>query len=352
MATQNEFMGSLCKICESIASTLDYTEALNILVENAAKYLGAKASSVRMLDRTGTALEIVATYGLSKTYLGKGPVEVEKSAIDKMALAGEIVQISDVSRDERIQYPEEAEKEGIKSVLFLPLKYKGRAIGVLRIYMQKEHEFPKSEVSFISAVATQGAITIKNAQRYNRLKSFYEIGKTITSELKLPKVLELICQSAANDLKAIGASIMMLDPESGTLNVVSSVGLTESFLKKGSVEADKSIKSCLEGRPVVIEDAAADMRIQYPEQARKEGIKSIICVPLRLKEKVIGTLRVYTGYQYKKDEEDIEFLSILADFGTVAIENARLYEHIEKEYEELARDVWKWYDWGERAPRI
>ncbi|MCL5986156.1 MAG: GAF domain-containing protein [Actinobacteria bacterium] len=352
MAAQNEFMGSLCKICENVASTLNYTEALTLLVKNAAKYIGAKASSIRMLDKTGTALEIVATYGLSKTYLEKGPVEVGKSAIDKMALAGEIVQIKDVSRDERVQYPEEAEREGIKSVLFLPLKYKGRAIGVLRIYMQNEHEFSKSEVDFISAIATQGAIAIKNAQRYNRLKSFYEIGKTITSELKLPKVLELICQSAANDLKAIGASIMMLDTESGTLSAVSSVGLRESFLKKGPVEVDKSIKSCLEGNPVVIEDTATDKRIQYPDQVGKEGIKSIICVPLKLKEKVIGMLRVYTGYRYKEDEEDIEFLSILADFGTVAVENARLYEHVEKEYEELTRDVWKWYDWGERAPRI
>lgn len=352
MAIQNELLGSLCKICENVTSTLDYTEALNLLVKNAAKYLGAKASSIRMLDKTGTNLEIVATYGLSEIYLGKGAVEVEKSIIDKLALTGEIVQIKDISGDERVQYPEEAEREGIKSVLFLPLKYKGRAIGVLRIYMQKEHVFSESEVAFISAVATQGTITIKNAQRYKRLKSFYKLGKVITSELKSPRVLELICSSASDDLKAIGAAIMMLDHESGVLTVVSSVGLKESFLAKGPVEADKSIKSCLKGRTIVIEDTSMDKRIQYRDQTMKEGIKSIICIPLMLKEKVIGTLRVYTGYRYKEDEEDMEFLSILADFGTIAIENARLYEHIEKEYEELTKDVWKWYDWGERAPRI
>lgn len=352
MATKKEFVGSLCRICETVVSTLDYTEALNLLVENTAKFLGAKASSIRIIDKTGTRLDIVATYGLSKAYLEKGPVEIEKSIIDKLVLSGEIIQVKDVSRDERLQYPEEAVREGIKSVLFLPLRYKRRVIGVLRIYTKEEHEFSKDEIDFVSAIATQGAIAIKNAQRYKRLKSFYEIGKTITSELRLQRVLELICSSAANNLSAIGAAIMMLDPETGILNVVSSVGLEESFLKKGPVEADKSIKDCLEGKPVIVEDTATDTRIQYPEQAKRAGIKSIICIPLKLKEKVIGTLRVYTGYGYKEDEEDIEFLSILADYGTVAVENARLYQHIEREYEELTKDVWKWYDWGERAPRI
>jgi hypothetical protein len=42
----------------------------------------------------------------------------------------------------------------------------------------------------------------------------------------------------------------------------------------------------------------------------------------------------------------------LADFGTVAIENARLYEHVRRDYEDLTKDVWKWYGWGEHKPQI
>jgi len=103
---------------------------------------------------------------------------------------------------------------------------------------------------------------------------------------------------------------------------------------------------------VVIKDTSKDKRIQYPEAAQKEGVASIICLPLRSKDRTIGALRVYTAYEYRLHQEDLEFLGALADFGAVAIENARLYEHIKRDYEDLTKDVWKWYGWGDRQPRI
>jgi GAF domain-containing protein len=67
---------------------------------------------------------------------------------------------------------------------------------------------------------------------------------------------------------------------------------------------------------------------------------------------VIGVLRVYTSNPYSFTRSEIDFLSSLASSGAIAIENARLFEHVKSEYEELAKDVWKWYDWGKRFPRF
>ena len=97
-----------------------------------------KQASVRLLDRSGQILELAAVHGLSKNYLEKGPVEVAKSPIDRQVLQGQIVQIEDVTEDPRFQYPMEAQQEGIKSVICVPLQcprpYFGRFESLYRSY--------------------------------------------------------------------------------------------------------------------------------------------------------------------------------------------------------------------------
>jgi signal transduction protein with GAF and PtsI domain len=352
MAKRKTYLSALCSVCQNIISEVEYSKVLSSLVENAAACLNAKASSVRLLDRTGQTLEIAAVHGLSKTYLKKGPVDIAKSPIDKQALQGKPVQIRDVTKDKRFQYPQEAKKEGVKSVICVPLKCRERLLGVLRVYTDEQRVFNDEEVTFIRTLALQGAAAIRHSQRYQRLKNLNLIGKAVTSQLKAKKIPYLICQSATEEMFAKGASLMLINKESKQLEIVSSYGLSDEFINKGPIEADKSVNECLKGKEVVIADAVKDKRIQYPKAIKKEGIRSIICIPLRLRDKSIGVLRVYTGYSYQPNIEDMEFLSTLADFGVTAMENARLYEHVRRDYEDLTKDVWKWYGWGEHPPTV
>ncbi len=352
MAKEKAFLTALCSVCQSIISELDYDKALSVLVENAVMCLDAKAGSVRLLDKSGEKLEIAAAYGLSKSYLKKRPVEVAKSPIDREAMRGKVVQIKDVTKDERFQYPRQAKKEGIRSVACLALRCRDRLLGVLRVYTGQERLFEEKEITFIRTLALQGATAIRHAQRYRRLRDLNAIGKCITSQLRAKKVPSIICENAAEEIGAKGASLLLIDSKTEQLEVVASHGLSDEFIHKGPVAADKSIGDCLKGREVVIEDAAADKRVQYPAAIKAEGIKSIICISLKLRDKVVGALRVYTGHKYKPVAEDFEFLGALADFGVIAIENARLYEHVRRDYEDLTRDVWKWYGWGKHPPRI
>ncbi|MCX6356195.1 MAG: GAF domain-containing protein [Candidatus Aureabacteria bacterium] len=352
MPKQEKLLSNLCTTCKNVISTLDYHEALLALVKNVTQCLQAKASSVRLLDRSGKALKAAAVFGLSQSYVAKGLVEIDKSPIDKLALKGKVVQVRDVGKNKLLQYPQQAKREGIKSVLCIPLEYQKQLLGVLRIYSDKERVFRRDEIAFVTTVATQGAAVIKNAQRYDRLKSLNAIGKTITSQLEITKILDSVCQNATDNMSAKGASILLINKDTGQLEIVATYGLRSSFIQKGPIKADKSIADCFKGRIVVIKDTSKDKRIQYPGAAQKEGVTSIICLPLISKDRTIGALRVYTAYEYRLNQEDLEFLGALADFGAVAIENARLYEHIKSDYEDLTKDVWKWYGWGERQPRI
>ena len=80
----SKLLNILCHTCENITSTLDYDEALYSLVKNACKCLKAKAGSIRLLDKSGNNLEIAQTFGLSRSYLKKGPVAVNQSPIDRL----------------------------------------------------------------------------------------------------------------------------------------------------------------------------------------------------------------------------------------------------------------------------
>ncbi len=122
--------------CKVINSSLDFKEVLVLITENIVKLINVKACTIFLLDKIQNKLDVSASYGLSETYLRKGPLDADKSIAE--TLDGKIVLIQDTSNDPRIQYPEEAKREGIASVLSVPMTVKGQIIGVLRIYISEQ----------------------------------------------------------------------------------------------------------------------------------------------------------------------------------------------------------------------
>ncbi|MGB9607179.1 MAG: GAF domain-containing protein [bacterium] len=168
------YFSTLSDIEKKMCGMLNMSQLLSTMVEETAKALGVKGCSIRLLDQSGQKLEIKAVYGLSKEYLDKGPVDVEHSKVDKEVLEGKIVYIEDATKDPRFQYPEEAKREGIVSVLSVPLRVADRKIGVVRIYTSEPRKFTKDEIDFVNSIATQAAIAIQNAALYESLRQQYK----------------------------------------------------------------------------------------------------------------------------------------------------------------------------------
>jgi GAF domain-containing protein len=113
--------------------------------------------------------------------------------------------------------------------------------------------------------------------------------------------------------------------------VAASSGLTEEYLNKGPVSSLRSIGESLKDGPVAIYDVSDDPRIQYPEAAKKEGIASILSVPIVIGGNVIGAMRVYTAEPWECTLEDVNFVLALAQMSGMLIEMCRLYQG-QKEY--------------------
>ena len=159
----------------------------------------------------------------------------------------------------------------------------------------------------------------------------------------------------AMDVKA--CSLMLITPDRKHILHTASYGLSAWYVKKGPLRADKSISEALEGKPVVITNAAEDNRVQYRKQAKQEGIASILCIPMMLREETIGVLRVYTSEPRQFTRNDIYFAEAVANLGAIALENVRLYESVRKDHDALRRDMLQWrsalgYDWMAEEPFI
>lgn len=177
-------------------------------------------------------------------------------------------------------------------------------------------------------------------------KLFREVCSKINESLELNKILMLIAENAAKMLNAKGCIIYLLDRLDKTLKVGSSFGMSDAYINKGPVDAEKSIIASLKGETVFVRNATDDPGVQYPDEARKEGIASILSIPLSVKQNVIGVLRLYTAEQRTFEEIEMEFASGLADISAIAIENARMYSHLASDYQNLINDVHLWFDYG------
>jgi signal transduction histidine kinase len=183
---------TLYQSIQALPSSLDLSHVLDQLVRGVTRALQAKAASIRLLDEAGAQLKIVSTYGLSQEYLGKGPVEVERSPIDQEALRGHPVIVDEVARDARLQYPAEIVAEGIRSILCAALIGRRGPLGVLRVYGWQPGFFSAKDADFVAAIARQGAMAIENAMAYGELRRTDETKsqfvRAVTHELRSPVV--------------------------------------------------------------------------------------------------------------------------------------------------------------------
>jgi GAF domain-containing protein len=149
------------------------------------------------------------------------------------------------------------------------------------------------------------------------------------------EVALLIVESVKHALEAKGAALFLFNRKTNELEVAASMGLSNQYLNKGPLSAMRSIATSLKDGPVAIDDVSDDPRIQYPEEAKREGISSILSVPIIVRENPIGALRVYSAEPWEATLEDVNFVQALAQIAGMALEMSRLYKGLKDSIEIL-----------------
>ncbi len=180
--------------------------------------------------------------------------------------------------------------------------------------------------------------------------SLYQLAATLNSARSPEGILRSIVENVAKAMAAKGCSLLLLTPNKEALLRTAAYGLSDWYVRMGPVSADKSMSESLMGKSVAVFDATTDERVQFRPQVKQEGIASILSVPVKLREEVVGVMRVYTSDPRRFTDADINFAGAAANFGAIALESARFYQVLEKDYEDFREGLLQWradlgYEW-------
>ena len=160
--------------------------------------------------------------------------------------------------------------------------------------------------------APERRIFLKEYKAISRAISTYEDFSLLTSHLA-----EGICMS----FKVKACSLLLYDDREKQLFHVSSCGLSQRYLDKGTIVVDDKYSSFFSGKAIFVEDFQTDPHVQYPKAAAEEGLVSMLSVPIKIRTETIGILRIYNDEAWTIHDEDIESFCSLAEHLGLVIEN-------------------------------
>jgi len=344
-----------CRQCRNvfhvIGSALNAQLDTQVLLEMAARSIvdefEFRACHFRLLSRDLRTLDDVASYGLSERFLGKGPIDAERSAAE--ALQGEVVAVLDCVSDARVQYPEAFKAEGITSMLTIPLEVRGQVIGVMRLFTSDRRDFNDDEVEFFKVVALFCTSAVIDSMFHQILT---HVTRSTRSSLELPVILDAIVQVVCEGFRTRGCAIALVDRTTSSLEPRSSFGLSEPFVGRLSdLFTREAVDEVLSGECVMILDGRQDDRVARAEEIVREGISTILMVPLVARGTTIGALSLFTHKPYPFSDEEQQLMSAIGEQCSLAIDNAMMFAALKQRYETLVDDFHLWFEHSQARPQ-
>ncbi len=339
---RNARLNLLIEVSNVIHSTLDPEQALALILREAVRVTRATSGSVALLNPTNGLLEIQASQGLPPD-AGELKLRVGLGVTGWVVRSGQPARVNDVHADPRYVSVDAR----IRSELAVPLEVEGEVRGVLNVDSDRADAFTAADQDLLQALAVQAARVIHSTWLYAQLRlkarlfeSLASVGQAINSTVNLDDALQVITRETALLMSARVCALHLLDDSRQWLDLRSSHGAGEGYVRKPRLGVEESLLGMVVRRrkPVQVENVQTSSRYQNIAIARSEGLVSLLSVPLIFGGEAIGALSVYTAAPYSFANEEIRILSALAELSAIAIEKARLYERIVDVEEQLRQN--------------
>ncbi|MFQ5950424.1 MAG: GAF domain-containing protein, partial [Nitrospiria bacterium] len=222
-----------------------------------------------------------------------------------------------------------------QAFLSAPVISKGEVIGVLNVQHKRPHDHSNGEIALMTTIGHQVGNAIENARLYQemekkalQLETLSRVSRTITSDSYIEEILNLLVTMTAGMMNSKICSIMLLDENKGELKIIATQSLSEEYRRKANVKIGESAsgRAVKERRPIMLLDVTHDPLYCFPKLAKKEGLCSMLSVPMKIKNKVVGVINSYTSTEHSFSREEINLLQTVANQAAVAIENTSLLE--------------------------
>lgn len=342
--SSTDYLTPFVEVGRALCDGADNHTVINLIARRIAETLHLKGCFIKMLSPQEERLELVSSYGLSEDFLFSKP----QCSPDGLCfrLPEDVRYLANTHEAESSAECEAMMIEGIRAVVAIPIQVNQKVLAMVVLCAVTPREFNKTELSFAETLASRGILAFNWQRRIDELiarereylESFQDISSTINATLNINKVLEVVVQKVARLLGGKGCTVRLLDSKTQKLYLAQAYGLSKGFLNKGPVDAQRSITENMAGKIVVIDDVITDPRLQYQAEVIEEGIRKVLSIPLIVRSKVIGVLRLFTAERTPFNNREIQFVNAVAQQCAFAIENARIYQRLKYEYQQLLID--------------
>src|SRR5580658_2220439 len=329
----------LARVSSVINSTLEPKEVLNRVLAEAVQAMQATSGSLVFIDPHTQLLQIEVAIGLSKQ-AQETQLAIGRGVTGWVAKTGKPLRVPDVTADPRYV----SVRKDLRSELAVPLLVEGTLIGVLNVDSKRPNAFSAEDEELLVAIANQSAQVIQNSWLYQavahnarQLESLFSVAQSVISSLNLHEMLQRITRDACRLMDTKVCSLMLLNPTREFLELRACHGAGAEYLNRPPLPVTDSLVGFVVRRrkPLRVYNVQEHEDYLHTEMARKEGLVSLLSVPMVMVDTAIGALNVYSAEPYHFSNQDIKVLSALANLAAVAIDNARLHEKIVDVEEQL-----------------
>jgi signal transduction protein with GAF and PtsI domain len=336
----------LHRISESISSTLDLESVLKHIVDVVVEVTKADACLLYLLSDSREELILRASKNPHPKLIGRISIGLGEGITGWVARERTRVVIpSNASDDPRFKFFHNLPEDRYQAFVSVPIMAKKEVVGVINVQHKRPRRCRPDELALLSTIANQVGGAIENARLYAEMKrkalqldTLSQVSETVASNRLIDDVLHLIVTMTAQMMNSKICSIMLRDPEGDELRIVATQSLSEQYRRKPSLRLGQSIsgRAVQERRPIVVADVTKERDYMYPDMARKEGLCSLLSVPMMIRDKAVGVVNSYTSVPHAFTAEEVKVLQTIANQAAIAIEHATLQEKSFEMQEALA----------------
>ncbi|HEY3542687.1 MAG TPA: GAF domain-containing protein [Gaiellaceae bacterium] len=329
-------------VTDAALAHLDLDDLLDELLLRVRAMLETDTAAILMLDSDTNELVARAARGLEEEVDAGVRIPVGHGFAGGVAAQREPVFLADVDHAE-VMNPI-LRRKGVKSLLGVPLLLEGEPIGVLHVGTLRPRRFTPEDVEILQFVADRAALAIEHARAFDAerrarrdLESVQAVTDAALTPLGLDELFDELLLRIRSILNADTAAILLLDRSTNELVARAARGIEEE------VEAGVRIpvgggfagRVAAERQPVLLPDV--DHAHVLNPILREKGIKTLLGVPLIVRDEVTGVLHVGTLKLHEFTADDVQLLQLVAERAALAIERAQLHEEA-LQFDELQRN--------------
>ena len=324
-------INALLEISKAVASGLYLEDVLRLIVTVTANVMDSKICSLWILDERDQRLKLKATQSISEAYLKERSLAMGEGVVGYVALHNQPMAIVDVLNDPLYKEKELARREGLVSMLSVPMCIKEKVIGVINCYTSLPRTFSKAEMEMLMTVANQAAICIENSG--------------LMETLDIDEILRLVLEGVTKNIGFDRARLYLLNEKRDLLECKMAVGVDVEKIKGIELPLDPEVsvvsRSVIEKKPFVIPDAMNDPRVN-PLLKRKFNLHSLVVIPLLAKDKALGAIAAdHVEPGRKLTQETLDSVMAFAQQAALAIQNASRYQELRNFSQKMEEKIQK-----------